>query len=58
MQLLMSFLKTPPAAAAPVWDALDGEQRAEVVATLARLIAKVATARSETEAADRESHDE
>lgn len=43
VQLLLSFLRTPrPAGAAPVWDALDEEQRAEVVTMLARLIAKVA----------------
>lgn len=48
MQLQMSFLETPPSAgAAPVWAKLDPQQRAEVVAALARLIAKVAAAASE-----------
>lgn len=45
MQLLMGFLETPsPAETPPVWKALDDPQRAEVVAALTRLIAKVATA--------------
>jgi len=44
----------PPAGAAPAWAALDDEQQAEVVATLARLIAKVAAARSEMRAAHTE----
>lgn len=44
MQEQMSFLETlPPAGLAPVWAALDDEQRALVVAALARLIAKVGT---------------
>lgn len=48
VQLLLSFLRTPqPAGAAPVWDALDDEQRAEVLTTLIRLIAKVAAVQSE-----------
>ncbi len=48
MQLLLSFLRTPqPPGAAPVWDAVDDEQRAEALTMLARLIAKVAAARSE-----------
>lgn len=42
----MSFLEIPlPAGAAPVWAALDEQQRAEVVKTLARVIANVADAR-------------
>ena len=42
MQVQMSFLETPPpSGVAPVWTALDEEQRAIVVAALARLIAKV-----------------
>ena len=48
MQLLMSFLKAPPAqGAAPAWDALDNAQRNEIVTMLARLIANAAIARSE-----------
>ena len=40
----LSFLEVPqPSGVAPVCPGLDEEQRAEVVATLARLIAKVAT---------------
>jgi hypothetical protein len=58
MQLLMSFLETPPSAAsagrAPVWTTLDDEQRAEVVAALARLIAKVATLPNKARVAERE----
>ncbi len=44
MQRQMSFLETLPPGRATVWAMLDDEQRAEVKATLARLIAKVATA--------------
>jgi hypothetical protein len=37
----LSFLEAPvPVGAAPVWNALDEEQRAKVIAMLARLIAK------------------
>jgi hypothetical protein len=44
---------------APVWDELDADQRAEVVATLARLIANAAAARGKMgAAADPENHDE
>lgn len=40
----MSFLEVPqPAGVALVWPTLDQEQRAEVVAALARLIAKAAS---------------
>ena len=44
MQLQMSFLEalTTPGAM-PIWTTLDDEQRAEVLAVLGRLIAKVAT---------------
>lgn len=43
MQLLLSFVETPPVAGvAPVWDALADEKRAEVLAVLARLIARAA----------------
>ena len=59
MQLLLSVLRTPtPAGAAPVWAALDEDQRAEVVATLARLIAKMAARSKGGGTADPESHDE
>ena len=44
MQQLMSFLETPRPGQAKVWTTLDEEERAAVEATLARLIAKVATA--------------
>jgi len=48
MQLQMSLLEETLAlpGAAPVWVALDPTQRAEVVAALARLIAKLAAAPS------------
>lgn len=37
----LSFLEAPvPDGAAPVWNALDDEQRAKVIAMLAQLIAK------------------
>jgi hypothetical protein len=37
----LSFLETPPPnEAVPVWNALDEEQRAKILAMLARLIAK------------------
>ena len=60
MQLLLSFVRTPqPVGTAPVWDALDADQRAEVVATLAGLIANAAVARSKMgAAAGPENHDE
>jgi hypothetical protein len=61
VQLLLSFLSAPvlPKGAAPVWDALDDEQRAAVVATLARLIAKAAMAGSQLGvAADQGRNDE
>lgn len=48
VQLRMSFLETPPPASADqVWATLDDEQRVEVVATLARQIAKVAAGANE-----------
>lgn len=47
MQQQMNFWETPaPADAAPVLAALDDQQRAEVVATLARAIAKTAAAQN------------
>jgi len=60
VQLLLSFLSMPqPAGAAPVWDALNDQRRAEVLTMLARLIAKAAAAPSERGVASaRESHDE
>jgi hypothetical protein len=43
VQILMSFLETKPAnAVEPVWPTLDPTNRSEIVATLARLIAKAA----------------
>ena len=58
--LLLSFVRTPlPVGTAPVWDALDVDQRTGIVATLARLIANAAAARSKMgAAADPENHDE
>lgn len=45
MQQQMSFLEMPPPpGTAPVWAALDEQQRAEVMMTLVRLIVQVATA--------------
>lgn len=44
----LSFLESPiPTGAAPVWDALDDEQRAKVIAMLARLIAKTIAEREQ-----------
>jgi len=43
VQIQMSFLETEPAKAVePVWRTLDPANRSEIVATLARLIAKAA----------------
>jgi uncharacterized circularly permuted ATP-grasp superfamily protein len=43
VQLLMKFLDTTPSSeSAPVWSTLEQARRNEVVATLARLIVKVA----------------
>jgi len=60
VQVQMSFLETPPpAGVAPVWTALDEEQRALVVAALARLIAKVSTLQDQQAAVStQESSDE
>ena len=61
VQLLLSFVSRPllPKGTAPVWDALDDEQRTAVVATLARLIAKAAMAGSQLGvAADQGRNDE
>lgn len=58
MQLCLGFLETPPPpGAAPVWTALDDEQRALVVGTLARLIAQLAAAQLARTAADEEPDD-
>ena len=58
MQLLMSFLETPDEGA-PLWAALDEQQRDEVVTTLARLIAKVAAPHDEAREHDvEEVHDD
>lgn len=46
-QVLMSFLETPTPGVAPLWTTLDHEQQIEVVARLARLLAKAALAPSE-----------
>lgn len=60
MQLLMSFLETKPTKVAesadPVWPTLDPASRSEIVAALARLIAKAA-APSEVDD-DQEARDE
>lgn len=60
MQLWMSFARTPPPeGTAPVWTALNDEQRAEIVAMLARLIAKAAAAGHERGVdVDEDNHDE
>jgi len=59
VKLQMSFLQTPPpAGAAPVWATLDAEQRAEVVAALGRLIAKVSTPPDQEPPNIEEKHDE
>ena len=43
MRMQMSLWEPPPATKAPVvWPTLDDEQRAAVIAALARLIAKAA----------------
>jgi hypothetical protein len=44
----MSFVQIPPPGVAPLWSTLDDPQRAEIVATLARLIAQHTAAPSET----------
>lgn len=53
----LSFLEPPPSReedAVPVWDALDGEQRARLVLRLARLIANTVepTAREQADERD------
>lgn len=54
MRLQLSLWEVPSADGDPrVWPTLDDEQRAEVVATLARLIAKAATCRSQESTANR-----
>ncbi len=60
MQLKLSFVQLQqPDGVAPVWPALDNEQRSEVLATLARLIAKMAVSPSEAAmAADEVNTDE
>lgn len=46
MQLSMGFFEEPESAQSvtPVWPTLDQTQKAEILATLARLIAKAAAA--------------
>jgi hypothetical protein len=58
VQLPLGFLDTPTVpGTAPVWAALDEEHRTLVVATLARLIAKLAAARwALPGVADKETH--
>jgi hypothetical protein len=60
VQLQLSFLEEKiDASAMAVWSTLDEEQRAEAVATLARVIAKLVAAEHTTVAADdEESNDE
>jgi hypothetical protein len=54
----LSLLEPPaPAGAAPVWSALDTEQRALVVSMLVRLIAKVVVALGEPVADEERSHE-
>lgn len=55
MQRQLSFLEATATEDGPeVWATLDDEQRAEAVAMLARLIAKVSTRRTEAAAAKEE----
>lgn len=56
VQMLMSFLELQmKKAGEPVWPSLDQAQRDEVVAMLARLIAKTVEA---NDVGDEEAHDE
>jgi hypothetical protein len=50
----MSFLEIPPPGVAPLWSTLDGQQRAEIVAMLARLIVQLGTAQRTATAARKE----
>lgn len=52
MQRQLSFLERPPEGTVLAWDALDDEQRKEIVTMLARMIAKVATARGKAAQAE------
>jgi hypothetical protein len=60
VQRQLSFLETTPAENdTAVWDARDGEARAEALVILARLIAKVITDRNEVEVSNgEEGHDD
>lgn len=60
MKEQLSLLEMPlPTGAAPAWDVLDAEQRALVVSTLARLMAKAAVgAREPAGTTDKENGDE
>lgn len=60
MQIQLSFLEEKiEAGAVPVWSTLDDEQRAEAVATLARVIATLFAAEHTRVGADEEeSNDE
>lgn len=42
LQMALFETETPPDGAAPVWETLDEEQRAEVVGVMAQVIAKAA----------------
>ncbi len=59
MQLLLSFLETthPAESAAPVWPMLEQAERDEIVAMLARLIAKAAV-QGQAVVDGEEAHDE
>lgn len=54
LQTRMSFLEIPPPGVAPLWSTLDGQQRAEIVAMLARLIVQLGTAQRTATAARKE----
>ncbi len=58
MQVVMSFFEMPqpPEVGAPVWPTLEQAQKDEIVAMLARLIAKVAVPGRVVD--DGEAHDE
>lgn len=54
----LSLLEEPsPAGAAPVWQTLDEEQRADVVRRLARLIAKAVVVEQENKPEPEDHHE-